>query len=409
MALSGPRPLFLDAGDSSALITGGVVAAFGPHARASDDARVIDCRGMSVRPGAVNAHTHLYSGLAPLGMPAPEPPPESFVQILERVWWRLDRALDAASLRAAAELYIAEALLAGTTTLIDHHESPSFISGSLDLLADAAQTLGCRLATGYGATDRNRGPDEGRRGLDECQRFARENTRALVRPLAALHASFTVSDDTVIQAGKLGLPMHVHVAEDAADVADAKQRGYAGPLQRLMALGALPPGSILAHGVHLSEDEVRSADGAGLWLVQSPRSNAGNRVGFARTLDASCHVALGTDGYPADMRAERAALLTEARGAGHVMDDALGAARARGAYPLASSLFGLRLESEVGAGCAADLVVWRSLDDNSPLYVVVGGELVVESGRLCRGEIQLIRSRAAEQAPLLWQRMKALP
>ena len=101
------------------------------------DAAVLDCHGGSVEPGRVNAHTHLYSGLAPLGMPAPRLAPENFVQILERIWWRLDRALDAQSLRAAARLYIANALLAGTTTLVDHHESPHFVAGSLDVLADA--------------------------------------------------------------------------------------------------------------------------------------------------------------------------------------------------------------------------------------------------------------------------------
>ena len=80
-------------------------------------------------PGFVNAHTHIYSALAPYGMPPATPPPENFLQILERVWWRLDRALDEPSLRASARLYAAESLLYGTTTLIDHQESPSFIEG----------------------------------------------------------------------------------------------------------------------------------------------------------------------------------------------------------------------------------------------------------------------------------------
>ena len=89
--------------------------------------------------GQINAHTHLYSGLVPLGMPSPRPAPESFIQILERVWWRLDRALDHESLAAAARYYMGEALLSGTTGLVDHHESPNCIEGSLDVLADAAQ------------------------------------------------------------------------------------------------------------------------------------------------------------------------------------------------------------------------------------------------------------------------------
>ena len=125
----------------------------------------------SSAPGAINAHTHIYSGLAPLGMPPPERDPETFVEILERVWWRLDRALDEESLRASARLYVAEALLAGTTTLIDHHESPNFIAGSLDVIADACEELGVRALLCYGATERNGGRQEARDGLAECRRF----------------------------------------------------------------------------------------------------------------------------------------------------------------------------------------------------------------------------------------------
>ncbi|MBI3203132.1 MAG: amidohydrolase family protein [Myxococcales bacterium] len=402
MALTGAG-LFLDGGAEVLSIDGGTVSAVGQAAPAS--ARVLDCRGLALGPGAINAHTHLYSGLAPLGLPPPEPPPQSFLQILERLWWRLDCALDEPSLRASAELYIAEALLAGTTTLIDHHESPCFIEGSLDVLADAAERLGCRLATGYGATDRNGGPDEGLRGLDECRRFARERPRRFVRPLAALHASFTVGDETVRHAADLGLPMHVHVAEDAADVTDAKQRGFAGPLERLLTLGALPRGSIVAHGVHLTLAQVRAADDSGLWLVQNPRSNAGNRVGYARALDASTRVALGTDGYPADMRIERAALREESERAGHPLSDDTVAARVRGGHALASSLFGVRLEPELAPGCAADVVAWRG---DAVIHVIVDGELVVENGRLTRGDLDAIRAHAREQAPRLWQRMKEL-
>ncbi len=172
---------------------------------------------------------------------APEKPPASFLEILQRVWWKLDKALDEKSLRASARLYLAEALLAGTTALVDHHESPNFIEGSLEVLADAAQELGARLLVTYGATERNFGRDEAKRGLEECERFIRSNRRPLVTGLIGLHASFTVSDDTVREAGalarKLSVPVHVHVAEDKADVEDARRRGYPGPLERLLAAG----------------------------------------------------------------------------------------------------------------------------------------------------------------------------
>lgn len=360
-----------------------------------------------MKPGAINAHTHLYSGLASLGMPPASPPPENFLEILQRVWWRLDRVLDEASLRASARYAIADALSSGTTTLIDHHESPTFIEGSLDVLASCAQELGIRLAVGYGATERNGGPEEARRGLAECERFLVENERTFVRGLVALHASFTVSDATIRAAGELArkhaAPMHVHVAEDAADVLDAQQRGYEGPLERLLQLGALPEGSIVAHGVHLTEAQVRRAHDAKLWLVQNPRSNEGNKVGYPKSLKASSRVALGTDGWPADMEAEAAALFRLGRANG----DADGALEARVAagHELASDVFAEKL-GELRANAAADVVV--GIPGERPRHVVVGGRRVVILGRLVTGDLAELRAKAHEAAPELWRRMEKL-
>src|ERR1051325_8785148 len=263
-------------------------------------------------PGFVNAHTHIYSGLAPFDMPPPARDPENFFEILERVWWRLDRALDVTSLHAAARWYVADALLHGTTTLIDHHESPNLIEGSLDVIADACASLGMRALLCYGATERNRGRAEARRGLAECERFILNNRRPHVRGLVGLHASFTVSHETLEEAAdmcaRLETACHVHVAEDLTDVEDATRRGARGPLGRMFNAGTLPPRSILAHGVHLDASQVRDADANRLWLVQNPRSNEANRVGYPLALAASGRVALGTDGFPSDLRAERAAL-----------------------------------------------------------------------------------------------------
>lgn len=347
--------------------------------------------------GFVNAHTHIYSGLAPLGMPAPLRVPENFVQILERVWWRLDRALDERSLGAAARYYVAEALLHGTVALVDHHESPAFIDGSLDVLADACQELGMRAVLCFGATERNGGREEARRGLAECRRFMRDNERPLVRGVVGLHASFTVSDDTIRAAGELcrelATVLHVHVAEDVADVADAKARGWAGPLERLGALDALPPGSILAHGVHLDAREVRAAAELGCWIVQNPRSNRGNRVGYPGALGASSRVALGTDGYPSDERAERAALLEEARRHG---DDAGAAERRAGAgHALVVERFG-----------ATDDACERTGDVVRLLRIA--GRVVVRDGALQTGDITAIRAAASAAAPELWKRMAEL-
>jgi len=350
-------------------------------------------------PG-INAHTHVYSGLAPFGMPEPEIPPESFVQILERVWWRLDRALDERSLRASARWYVAESLLAGTTTLIDHHESPAFIEGSLDVLADACDELGMRALLGYGATERNGGRDEARRGLAECRRFFESNRRANVRGVVALHASFTVSDETIREAGEmcreLDTVLHVHVAEDVADVEDARRRGWPGPLQRLHGLGALPPGSILAHGVWLDAGEVRLARDLGCWIVQNPRSNRGNRVGYPKALGESDRVALGTDGYPSDLGEEARVLLEEARA--HGESEAVARRRVGAAAGLAAERF--------GEGALAEDRVGR--ETGAVRDVAVAGRAVVRDGTLRTGDREAIREEARTEAGRLRDRILAL-
>jgi cytosine/adenosine deaminase-related metal-dependent hydrolase len=327
--------------------------------------------------GQVNAHTHLYSGLVPFGMPEPKPEPENFVQILQRVWWKLDRALDADSLRASARWYVAEARRLGTVGLIDHHESPNLIEGSLDILADACQAAGMPAVLCYGATERNGGPEEARRGLAECRRFIENNTRPLVRGVIGLHASFTVSDETLREAAtlcrELKTVMHVHVAEDLADVTDAQRRGWAGPLERLAELGALAPGSIIAHGVHLDASQVRRCEQMGCWLVQNPRSNRGNRVGYPAALRASRHVALGSDGYPSDMEAEQVALLKEAPRHGDSVDAPV--CRAAAGHALLAERFGGSVPA-LGAGDGFDM--------------------------------EAIRSEAAGQAARLWERMAKL-
>jgi cytosine/adenosine deaminase-related metal-dependent hydrolase len=324
--------------------------------------------------GFVNAHTHIYSGLAPLGMPEPAQAPDNFVQILERIWWRLDRALDAPSLRASARWYVAEALRLGTVGMVDHHESPSFIAGSLDVLADACQELGMPAVLCFGATERNGGPAEARAGLAECRRFIRDNRRPLVRGVVGLHASFTVSDDTIREAGalcrELGTVMHVHMAEDLADVDDAKRRGWPGPLERLIALEALPPGSLLAHGVHLTQAQVRDAERHGCWLMQNPRSNRGNRVGYAGSLRASGRVALGTDGYPSERGAEVEALMEEATQYG---DDLTAAARRPDAgHALLAERFGGAVPAARPAPANTDAIRAEAVAEAERLWVRMG-------------------------------------
>lgn len=355
--------------------------------------------------GHINAHTHLYSGLAPLGLPRLDPPARSFLEILERLWWRLDRALDHESIRASAEFYIANALLCGTTALIDHHESPNCIEGSLDILADVCQELGIRALTCYGITERNRGEDEASAGLDETRRFLESNRRPLVRGAVGMHAAFTLSDDSIRRAGKLardyGVPVHVHVAEDGIDVNDAVQRGYDGPLERLRALDAIPVGAILAHGVFLTPNNLRyDVPNLNAWLVQNPRSNENNRVGYARVLGHDNRVALGTDGFPSNMRDELAALERIAKSTGDLHFDRLGPARLNASAKLRHELFGATDD---------DLVEWDDSSEGPRVErVVIAGREVVRQGRLVSGDLSTIIENAKEAAKRLFQRMQTV-
>ena len=345
--------------------------------------------------GRVNAHTHIYSGLCPLDMPAPAVQPTTFTEILERVWWRLDRALDERALRSAARLYAAEALLEGTTGLIDHHESPEFIEGSLDVIADACQELGMRALICYGVTERNGGRDEAQRGLAECRRFIESNTRPLVRGAVGVHAGFTVSDETLREAGELarelGTIVHLHVAEDETDGRDAIERGYQGAIDRLIKLDAVPPGSILAHGVHLSANEVRMCCEYELWLVQNPRSNLNNRVGYPAALGEATLVALGTDGFPADMVTEAEMLILQAASHGEDID--------RAALRLGA---GRRLFAPHFNGAA------ETQTRVSQGTVTIGEREVVSKGTLVCGDLQAIRAQAREDAQRLWAKMETI-
>jgi len=396
VALSGPLTIGPDRHGRMVAIAEGRIAD-----QPLPGALVLACPEGEIAAGAVCAHTHLYSGLAPYGMPPADPAPRGFLEILERVWWRLDRALDAETLRAAARDYVAHALLAGTTALVDHHESPNFIEGSKAVLAQACEGLGMRALLCYGATERNGGRDEARRGLAECGRIV---GTPLIRGMIGLHASFTVSDDTLREAGhlarELGTVLHIHVAEDQSDVEDARARGFAGPLERLMALDALVPGSILAHGVHLSPGQVKAVEAAGCWLVQNPRSNEGNGVGYASSLADSNHVALGTDGWNADMAEEEHALFRLAERHG----DAGAKGRLKAGRTLIAERFGFAAAG-LQSGAPGDVVV---REDGRVTHVVIDGQVVVRDGRLTNGDIGAIEAEAREQAQRLWRRMADL-
>ena len=395
---------------------------------APQDAGRVDASGCLVVPGNACAHMHLYSALA-RGMPYGLAPPSNFVEILRRIWWRLDRALDEESIRASALLGGMEALLAGTTTLIDHHASPNAVEGSLDVLADALESLGLRSVLAYEVTDRD-GPERATAGIEENRRFAVAAAgRRLTRAMVGAHASFTLSDETLsgcVEAARdAGIGIHVHVAEDLADQRDARARFGMSVVERLAGAGALTGADLFAHCVHVGDGEIEAIRRAGATVAHNPRSNMNNGVGRA-PVGRLARVALGTDGIDGDMFAESRAAFWRRReedlgtGPGDVLS-----MLARGAG-FAGRSFGEERLGMLEPGAPADLVVleypeptpvtaenlgghWMfGLDAARVRDVMVAGRWVVRDRRLTGADQDEIAARARTAAAGLWQRMDGI-
>jgi len=407
------------------VVDGGRIAAEGSGTRR-------DCSGCLVVPGNVCAHTHLYSALA-RGMPFALEPPTNFLEILQRVWWRLDRALDEESVRASALVGGMEALLTGTTTLVDHHASPNAIDGSLDVMADALAQLGVRSVLCYETSDRD-GPERALAGVAENRRFlarVRDEQPPLARGLVGAHASFTLGDETLAACAdvskEFGVGLHVHAAEDDVDERDAVARDGVRVVERLDLAGALDEGTLLAHGVHLDEAEAATVAEAGATVAHNARSNMNNGVGRPSASVLAGRIALGTDGIGSDMFEESRAAFFRLRedDLGHGGDWAL--ERLGESARLAGRAFGEPLLGTLAPGAPADLVV-LDYDAPAPLHdgnlaghwifglssryvrdVMVAGEWVVLDRELVRADRRQLVADALVAAELLWARLSELP
>ncbi|MDO8363099.1 MAG: amidohydrolase family protein [Actinomycetota bacterium] len=335
----------------------------------------------AVTPGLVCSHHHLYSALA-RGMPAPPRQPTRFIEILEQVWWRLDVALDEEMIRWSAMLGAVEALQCGTTAVVDHHESPSCIEGSLSVIADACAEVGVRTNLAYGVTDRH-GHDGARRGLEENERFLRAGGRGMV----GVHAAFTCSDDTLRSAAALaadlGVGVHIHVAEGPDDAsAGARLQGLATADWHLV------------HCVYLD----RELPGT---IAHNPRSNMNNSVGYARPAHRPNRIVLGTDGIGADMLEEARLAYVRLR-----EDDVL--ASPDTVWQWLDNGYALFPEART------DEVTWSYDHADSAWHVAFtpgmralhvvrdDGEVLLRDGMPTRVDLAEVRAKAAEQAHRLF-------
>jgi putative selenium metabolism protein SsnA len=396
------------------------------------NAEAVDCRGKIILPGFICAHHHFYSTMA-RGMSIPGEPASNFVEILERLWWKVDKALNEDDITLSAQIPLIECIRNGTTTVIDHHASPGMRDGSLDLIENAVRQAGIRASLCYEVSDRN----VMRGGIEENERFIRKIGKGdgQIAAMMGLHASFTLSDETLEKcvgiAKDAGVGCHIHVAEDLADREDSLQKYGMPPVHRLDKMGASGEKSLFIHCVHIDESEMDLIAATNTGVVHNPESNMNNAVGVTKLFDLlqrNILVGLGTDGMSSDMLSQmRCAYLLHRLANSDPRVAFLEAPKLllENNAKICERQFGMRL-GEIAEGRPADLAI---LDYQPPTvlheanflgHLIFGLVDATVDTTVCRGKILMqgkkilaldeerIAARSRELAPQMWQRLAAL-
>jgi len=411
-------------------IEGDLIVERGPLVARELNDEIVDCRGGLVLPGLVNGHTHLYSALA-VGMPPTPKTPTNFVEKLEYVWWRLDRAHNSESIEMSARVGALEALRRGTTMLFDHHASPNSIEGSLDLIEKGVGDVGLRAVLCYETTDRH-GRDGRLAGLEENRRYLEkrlQHANGQFAGMAGAHASFTLEDDTLEQLAGLATDfdtgVHMHVAEDACDEDDCQEKFQSFLIDRLSGIKLLKPQSVFAHCTHFDPEAIARLREARVTIAHCPRSNMNNGVGTAPMAAYNAPVMLGTDGHSSDMFLEARIAWLAARQDGVNLPPEAVLARIAQAARRASAALHVTL-GKLEADAAADIVITdyapnTALDSQNfagHFLFALGAEHVrdvfVSGAPKLRDRVFVehdaanVRRASAEVAGRLWKRMANL-
>ena len=411
-------------------------AAQPPSARTSDSAasaEIVECAGRVVMPGLVVGHHHLYSALA-VGMPPPSATPRDFVEILELIWWKLDRALDDETVYLSALAGAARAALSGVTTIVDHHASPTAIAGSLDHVVRGLSEVGVRGVLCYEITDRN-GPDGTRAGLAENDRFlawCRDHGVGRFAGMVGGHASFTMSDATLAATAELvdahGAGVHIHVAEDLADEAHCREN-FAGEglVARLERHRIVRDGSLFAHCTHLTPADIARLHAGGATIAHNTRSNMHNAVGYAPIAAmAAGPLVLGTDGMDGDLFAESRTAWFKSLDARAGLPFAAPMGWVAGSARFAGARLGLPALGRLEVGAPADFAVLdydlpHPMDDTNAAGhwtygfearhvtdVMRGGQWTVRGRKLVDASIAQRLHAAGPAIAALWKRFRNL-
>jgi putative selenium metabolism protein SsnA len=451
----------------SVLIENGFISRVSPKGKLSRfSGKRIDASGKVVMPGLINAHNHFYSTFA-RGLTKAKPS-KDFMGVLRNLWWRLDRALTAEDCYYSALIALLDSIRHGTTTIIDHHASPNAVVGSLGQIARAVKETGLRTCLCYEVSDRD-GSKIARQGIaenawfiDQCQRENDPHIQAMF----GLHASFTISDDTMEKAAAFGHALktgfHIHVAEAQGDQDIALRKSGKRVVEQLKQFEILGPRSIAAHCIHITAKEMDLLAETQTAVVHNPQSNLNNAVGIAKIIEMKKRgvlLGLGTDAMTTNMLEElRVALWAQHLGNNnpsvgfgevtHALFSAnreiaarsFGGARLRagvGASAAATSNFenaaaGLQPSrapertlrfGEIREGAVGDIAIFdydppTPLDDTNLLghlvfgisqasvdTTIVGGRVLMENRKLTLNlDIERINARARELARALWKR-----
>lgn len=269
----------------------------------------IDANKKVVMPGLINTHMHIYSSFA-RGMAVPGKPSENFMEILENLWWRLDKKLTLEDTKYSAYATYIDCIKNGVTTVFDHHASPLAIEGSLFTIKDVAKNLGIRTNLCYEVSDRDglKTIDQGIQENVNFIKFAKDDESDMIKGMFGLHAAFTLSDKTLEKCANemanLDAGYHVHTAEGIDDVIINKEKYNKKVVQRLNDFNVLNDKTIAVHCIHIDSEEMELIKENKSFVVHNPESNMGNAVGCApvvHLLNKGITVGLGTDGYTSDM------------------------------------------------------------------------------------------------------------
>lgn len=272
-------------------------------------AEFIDAKHGLIMPGFINTHMHFYSTFS-RGMSVPGEPARDFTQILEHLWWRLDKALTLEDTYYSALAALADCIKCGTTTVVDHHASPRSVTGSLFEIAKAAKTAGIRSSLCYEVSDRD-GEKIADEGIEENINFinwAERENDPMISGKFGLHASFTLSNKTLEKCrsamGEKNAGYHVHVAEGPGDETNSLAKHGKRVVERFRDYGMTCGKTVMVHCIHIDENERRIIKETGTAVVHNPESNMGNAVGaadIAGMIKDGVLLGLGTDGYVCDM------------------------------------------------------------------------------------------------------------